>query len=86
MIFFNEFYMDENSSYHGTNFSDTLATTQSKRKKPLERQETWDYFTKYDPGNRCKCNNCGNDYARKNRHDTKIGTSTLQNHFLGCSD
>ncbi|KAH9670185.1 BED-type domain-containing protein [Citrus sinensis] len=28
---------------------DTLATTQSKRKKPSERSEIWDHFTKYDP-------------------------------------
>ncbi|KAL9417622.1 hypothetical protein AB3S75_040579 [Citrus x aurantiifolia] len=41
--------MDENSSCHGTYSSDTLATTQSKRKKPSERSEIWEHFTKYDP-------------------------------------
>lgn len=78
--------MDENSSCHGTSSLDTLATTQSKRKKPSERSEIWDHFTKYDPGNRCKCNYCGNDYACKNKHGTKIGTSTLRNHLLRCPD
>ena len=68
--------MDENSICHGNNSLDTLATTQNKRKKPSERSEIWDQFTKYDLGNKCKCNYCGNDYASV----TVIG-ETIKNQF-----
>ena len=76
--------MDENSHCHGTHSLDTLATTQSKRNKPSKRSNIWDHFTKYNLGNRCTCNYYGNDYTYRNKHGTKIGTSTLRNHLLHC--
>ena len=63
-----------------------MATTQSKTKKPLERLEIWDHFTKYDLGNGCKCNYYSNDYACKNKHGNKIRTTKLRNHLLHYSD
>lgn len=55
-------------------------------KKLSEKSEIWDHFTKYDPGNRCKCNYCGNNYACKNKYRNKFGPNILQSHLFCCHD
>ena len=49
-----------------------------KKQKPTRSpSNVWEHFTKYDRGNKCKCNYCDKYYSSESR----FGTKNMLNHL-----